>query len=76
MRYGIAFRWNEKLVDLICCEALERHEGARPIAKLIDANVRSIVSDGIVSGEFESGDEIYADIGEDGSYSVKKAVYH
>ena len=75
-RHGIAFRWSEKLAELICRDAARRQEGARPIAKLIDANVRSIVSDGIVSGEFESGDEIYADIGEDGSYSVKKAVYH
>lgn len=71
-QHGIIFRWSEKLTDLICRDAAGRHEGARPIGKLIDANVRSIVSDGIVSGEFENGDEIYADIGEDGSYSVKK----
>ena len=71
-QHGIIFRWSEKLIDLICRDAAGRHEGARPIGKLIDANVRSIVSDGIVSGEFENGDEIYADIGEDGSYSVKK----
>lgn len=69
---GIIFKWSEKLTELICREALAKHEGARPIGKLVDANIRSRVSDGIVNGEFESGDDIYADIGEDGGISVKK----
>ena len=48
------------------------HEGARPIAKLIDKNVMNCISDGIINGEFSNGDEIYADISDSGSYTVKK----
>ena len=52
--------------------AKSRNEGARPIAKLIDKNVRNMISDGIISGEFSTGDGIYADIADDDSYSVRK----
>ena len=71
-RHKIRFSWSESLVEFICREAAKNHEGARPIGKLIDANVRSMVSDGIINGEFSEGDEIFADIDEDGICSVKK----
>lgn len=48
------------------------HEGARPIAKLIDKNVMNYISDGIIKGSFASGDRIYADITESGGYTVKR----
>ena len=31
-----------------------------------------MISDGIISGEFSTGDGIYADIADDDSYSVRK----
>jgi ATP-dependent Clp protease ATP-binding subunit ClpC len=71
-RQGIAFSWSERLSEKLCAEAKSRNEGARPIAKLIDKNVRNMISDGIISGEFSTGDGIYADIADDDSYSVRK----
>ena len=71
-RQGIAFSWSERLSEKLCTEAKSRNEGARPIAKLIDKNVRNMISDGIISGEFSTGDGIYADIADDDSYSVRK----
>ena len=71
-RQGIAFSWSERLSEKLCTEAKSRNEGARPIAKLIDKNVRNMISDGIISGEFSTGDGIYADIADNDSYSVRK----
>lgn len=71
-RQGILFSWSERLADTICREAMKFGEGARPIAKLIDKNVRNIISDGIISGEFSSGDELYADASDESGYVVKK----
>ena len=71
-RQGIAFSWSERLSEKLCAEAKSRNEGARPIAKLIDKNVRNMISDGIISGEFSTGDGIYADITDNDSYSVRK----
>ena len=48
---GIAFSWSKRLSEKLCAEAKSRNEGARPIAKLIDKNVRNMISDGIISGE-------------------------
>lgn len=73
-RRGITLSWSERLKDRICADAEKMHEGARPIAKLIDKNVMNFISDGIISGEFTSGDGIYADISDSGGYTVKKAV--
>lgn len=70
-RQGIVFSWSDSLLEKICLEAEKKNEGARPIAKLIDRNVRNIISDGIISGKFCSGDKLYADIF-DNCYSVKK----
>ena len=71
-RQGIAFSWSARLSEKLCAEAKSRNEGARPIAKLIDKNVRNMISDGIISGEFSTGDGIYADIADNDSYSVRK----
>mgnify|MGYP002515586628 CR=1 FL=1 len=71
-RQGIALSWSERLSDRICAEAEKMHEGARPIAKLIDKNVMNCISDGIINGEFSDGDEIYADVSESGGYTVKR----
>lgn len=73
-RQGIVFSWSDRLSEKICLDAEKKNEGARPIAKLIDRNVRNIISDGIISGEFCPGDELYADISDSGGYTVKKAV--
>lgn len=71
-RQGIDLSWSERLSEKICVDAEKMHEGARPIAKLIDKNVMNCISDGIINGEFSNGDEIYADISDSGSYTVKK----
>ena len=70
-RQGIVFSWSDRLSEKICLDAEKKNEGARPIAKLIDRNVRNIISDGIISGEFCPGDKLYADVF-DNCYSVKK----
>ncbi len=70
-RQGIVFSWSDRLSEKICLDAEKKNEGARPIAKLIDRNVRNIISDGIISGEFCPGDELYADVSDD-HYSVRK----
>ena len=69
---GITLSWSERLEDRICADAGKMHEGARPIAKLIDKNVMNYISDGIIKGSFASGDRIYADITESGGYTVKR----
>lgn len=71
-RRGITLSWSERLKDRICADAEKMYEGARPIAKLIDKNVMNFISDGIISGEFTSGDGIYADISDSDGYTVKK----
>lgn len=71
-RQGVSLSWSERLSDRICADAEKMHEGARPIAKLIDKNVMDRISDGIIKGEFSDGDEIYADISDSGNYTVRK----
>ena len=71
-RQGVSLSWSERLSDRICTDAEKMHTGARPIAKLIDKNVMSRISDGIIKGEFSNGDEIYADISDNGNYTVRK----
>lgn len=71
-KQGIAFSWSGRFSDRLCFDAEKENEGARPIAKLIDKNVRNIISDGIISGEFCAGDELYADISDNDSYCMKK----
>ena len=71
-RQGVSLSWSERLSDRICADAEKMHEGARPIAKLIDKNVMNRISDGIIKGEFSDGDEIYADISDSGNYTVRK----
>lgn len=71
-RQGVSLSWSERLSDRICADAEKMHEGARPIAKLIDKNVMDRISDGIIKGEFADGDEIYADISDSGNYTVRK----
>lgn len=71
-RQGVSLSWSERLSDRICADAEKMHEGARPIAKLIDKNVMDRISDGIIKGEFSVGDEIYADISDSGNYTVRK----
>lgn len=71
-RQGVSLSWSERLSDRICADAEKMHEGARPIAKLIDKNVMDRISDGIIKGEFSDGDEIYADVSDSGSYTVKR----
>lgn len=71
-RQGVSLSWSERLSDRICADAEKMHEGARPIAKLIDKNVMDRISDGIIKGEYSDGDEIYADISDSGNYTVRK----
>lgn len=71
-RQGVSLSWSERLSDRICADAEKMHEGARPIAKLINKNVMDRISDGIIKGEFSDGDEIYADISDSGNYTVRK----
>lgn len=71
-RQGVSLSWSERLSDRICADAEKMHEGARPIAKLIDKNVMDRISDGIIKVEFSDGDEIYADISDSGNYTVRK----
>jgi len=57
-----------KALDLLCEQGYDADMGARPLRRVIQQQIEDQLSDALLSGEFNAGDNIQVDVNEDGIF--------